>query len=138
MATGAKKEPTADEQIARLRSEVARLRSQIRKLKSGAGDRTRDGRPGSQGPRGRGRKSAAAPQLPPRDPDGNYPAAEALRAILAQQIVRRRKAARWTQAQLAAKAGVRPETVSRIESGKDAPDVAAVDRLDRALRGAGV
>lgn len=34
--------------------------------------------------------------------------------------------------------GIRQETVSRIESGKHTPSVPTVDRLDRALRAAGV
>jgi HTH-type transcriptional regulator / antitoxin HipB len=105
---------TAKEQVARLRSEVARLRAQVRAL-----------------------KAQAAPVRPTPDADGNYPAAETLRALLAQQLVRRRQAAGWTQAKLAARAGVRQETVSRLESGKNAPNVATVDKLDRALRGAG-
>jgi transcriptional regulator with XRE-family HTH domain len=76
--------------------------------------------------------------LPNPDSDDHYPAAETLRAVLAQQIARRRAAAGWTQAELAAAAGVRQETVSRIEGGKNAPNVATVDKLDRALKRAGV
>jgi transcriptional regulator with XRE-family HTH domain len=59
-------------------------------------------------------------------------------AILAQQIARRRQDAGWTQAELAKRAGVRQETVSRIESGKNAPNVNTVDKLDQALKMAGV
>ncbi len=81
---------------------------------------------------------AAMPALPDPDSDGNYPAAEALRAIVARQIIRRRQQAGWTQAQLADRAGVRQETVSRIESGKNAPNVRTVDKLDRALKQVGV
>jgi DNA-binding XRE family transcriptional regulator len=79
-----------------------------------------------------------APSLPPPGKDGNYPATETLRAILAQQIARRRRVAGWTQAELAERAGVRQETVSRLEGGKHAPNVRTVDRIDRALREAGV
>jgi transcriptional regulator with XRE-family HTH domain len=76
--------------------------------------------------------------FPVPDADGNYPAIEALRTILAQQIVHRRQEAGWTQAELAERAGVRQETISRIESGKNAPNLRTVDRLDRALKEAGV
>jgi ribosome-binding protein aMBF1 (putative translation factor) len=76
------------------------------------------------------------PDLPAPD-DGNYPAVATLRVILAQQIMRRRQQASWTQADLAERAGVRQETVSRIESGKNAPNVRTVDKLDRALKEAG-
>jgi ribosome-binding protein aMBF1 (putative translation factor) len=74
---------------------------------------------------------------PKPDADGNYPATETLRAILAQQIIRRREAAGWTQAELAAHAHVRQETVRRLETGKNAPNVATVDKLDRVLKEAG-
>jgi ribosome-binding protein aMBF1 (putative translation factor) len=116
---------TAEEEVAELRAEVARLRSEIRALKGQA----------SRAPKG---QAAGGPRLPRRGADGNYPAAETLRAILAQQLVRRREAAGWTQAELARRAGVRQETVSRLEGGKNAPNVATVDKLDRALQEAGV
>jgi DNA-binding XRE family transcriptional regulator len=76
--------------------------------------------------------------LPTPDAEGNYPAAETLRVILAQQLIHRRAAAGWTQAELADRAGVRQETVSRLESGKHAPNVRTVDKLDRAFQIAGV
>jgi transcriptional regulator with XRE-family HTH domain len=76
--------------------------------------------------------------VPSPEADGNYPAVETLRALLAQQIIRRRKEAGWTQAELATRAGVRQETVSRLETGKHAPNVTTVDKIERALRSAGV
>ena len=111
----------AAEEIARLRSEVARLRTAVRELQS----RTPPA-------------SDAAPALPATDSAGNYPATETLRVILAQQLVKRREAAGLTQAQLALRAGVRQETVSRLESGKNAPNVTTVDKIDRVLKQAGV
>ena len=74
--------------------------------------------------------------MPPADAEGNYPARATLRAILANQLMERRKAAGLTQAQLAALAGVRQETLSRLESGKHAPNVATVDKIEAALRDA--
>jgi ribosome-binding protein aMBF1 (putative translation factor) len=82
-------------------------------------------------------RSQSVPSLPQPDADGNYPAAETVQVILAQQIRRRRQAAGWTQADLAAKAGVRQETISRLEGGKHAPNVRTVDKIDRALEEAG-
>jgi DNA-binding XRE family transcriptional regulator len=120
--------PSANKEVVRLRSEVARLRAELRALKGRASHPRK-----SRAPAG-----GSGPPLPPPDADGNYPATETLRAILARQIVRRRRAARWTQAELAARAGVRQETVSRIEGGKNAPNVTTVDKLDRALKAAGV
>ena len=80
----------------------------------------------------------APPALPVPNADGNLPAEATLDAILARQIIRRRRAAGWSQADLATRAGVRQETVSRLESGKHAPNVTTVDKLDRVLRAAGV
>jgi DNA-binding XRE family transcriptional regulator len=109
------------EELARLRAEVAQLRAEIRTLRERV----------STSP-------TPVPELPAPDVAGNYPAAETLRAIVARQLVKRRQAAGWTQAELAALAGVRQETISRLESGKNAPNVATVDKLDRTLRAAGV
>ena len=39
-----------------------------------------------------------------------------------------------TQAQLAKLAGIRQETLSRLESGKHKPNVRTVERIDAALR----
>ncbi len=77
------------------------------------------------------------PELPPLNEFGNYPARETLAVIVARQLIRRRQQAGWTQAELAVKARVRLQTVRRIEGGQG-PTVAAVDKIDRALRGAGV
>jgi DNA-binding XRE family transcriptional regulator len=111
------KDKTAVQQVVRLRAEVARLRAEIRALKN---------------------SPTVAPVLPPPDPQGNYPATETLRVLLAQNIIRGREAAGWTQAELAARAGVRQETISRLETGKHAPNVRTVDKIDSALRSAGV
>jgi DNA-binding XRE family transcriptional regulator len=54
-----------------------------------------------------------------------------------KQIIRGRKAAGWTQAELAARAGVRQETISRIETGKHSPGLKTMAKIDRALSEAG-
>jgi DNA-binding XRE family transcriptional regulator len=117
----------APRKLAHLRAEVSRLRSEIRTLKANKSQRTK---PGNKLPTDEQR----LPVLPLPDADGNYAALEALDVIVARHIIRRRRAAGWTQAELARRAGVRPETLSRLETGKHAPNVATVDKLDQALR----
>lgn len=80
----------------------------------------------------------AVPRFPGPDASGHYPAVEYAYASLARTVITRRKAAGWSRAKLAAEAGVRMETVNRLESGKHSPNVRTVDRIDAALRRAGV
>ncbi len=82
------------------------------------------------------RRLARGPEelpLPPRDARGNYPAAEALQVSIARSILRGRQASGLTQVKLARLAGIRPETLNRIEKGKHAPSVATVEKIERAL-----
>jgi DNA-binding XRE family transcriptional regulator len=74
------------------------------------------------------------PLLPEPLPDGNYPALEYLRVSIAQNILRHRRRLGLTQVELARRAGIRPETLNRIEQGKHSPSVATVDKIDRALK----
>ncbi|MCE9553116.1 MAG: helix-turn-helix domain-containing protein [Planctomycetes bacterium] len=48
-------------------------------------------------------------------------------------MIRQRKAAGLTQEELARRAGVRQETICRLESGKHSPTVRTVQRIERAL-----
>ena len=105
----------------RLRTENARLRLQLQERPRLLEDR-----------------DSALPPLPPADERGQYPAIETARVIIARQIIRGRKAAGWTQAELAAKAGVRQETISRIETGKHSPGLKTMAKIDRALKQEGV
>jgi DNA-binding XRE family transcriptional regulator len=73
------------------------------------------------------------PPLPKPNSEGNYPAVEYLRASLARKIIRDRVAAGVTQQELARRAGIRVETLCRIETGKHTPSVPTVDKIDRAL-----
>ena len=77
----------------------------------------------------------AGPPLPLPNSDGLYPAVEYARASLARGLIARRKKAGWTVEQLARKAKVRAEVVRNLERGKS-NSVAAVDRIDRALKAA--
>lgn len=78
----------------------------------------------------------ALPPLPEADAHGNVPAVEYARASIARETIARRTAVGWTQQQLADAAGVRMETVSRLELAKHTASVATIDRLDRALKAA--
>ena len=110
------------EEHSRLQAEVVRLRGTLQRLKKLVAE---EGDPDF-------------PPMPPLDDRGYYPAREAIRIGLARTIIERRKAAGWTQEQLARAAGVRQETVSRLETGKHTPNVRTVDRIDLALKNAGV
>lgn len=58
------------------------------------------------------------------------------RASLAQKLVRRRRAVGLSQAELARRASVRPETLNRIERGHTTPDFATVRKLVEAMHAA--
>jgi DNA-binding XRE family transcriptional regulator len=73
------------------------------------------------------------PALPKPDAKGRVDALAYSRASLARKIITARKAKGWTQKQLADAAGVRIETINRIEKGHNTPDVATVDKIQAAL-----
>ena len=79
-------------------------------------------------------KAAELPALPEPDAQGNYPAVDYARASLARKIIRDRVAAGLSQRELAGLAGVRVETLCRIETGKHLPSVPTIDKIDRALK----
>lgn len=72
------------------------------------------------------------PDLPEPNERGNYPL-EALAAVLARDILRARRKLGLTQAELARRAGIRPETLNRIEQGKNKPSATTIKKIDRAL-----
>ncbi|MGA2439548.1 MAG: helix-turn-helix transcriptional regulator [Tepidisphaeraceae bacterium] len=78
------------------------------------------------------------PPLPAPDANGNYPAIAYGRALLARRIVAARNRARWTQAELARRAGVRKETIHRIEAGKNNPDESTFIKIEKAFAANGV
>lgn len=77
---------------------------------------------------------AGLASYPAPDADGLVPAIAFANTDIARKLARRRKLADLTQAQLAKRAGVRAETISRIENGRNVPDAATVQKIDRALR----
>jgi len=81
-------------------------------------------------------KVAEMPSLPEPDEDGNYPAVEYARASIARSIVRDRAELGLTQRALARLAGIRFESLCRIETGKVSPNSATLAKIDRALAGA--
>ena len=58
------------------------------------------------------------------------------RASLAKKLIRRRRAAGLSQAELARRAGIRPETLNRIERGRTTPDFTTVRKLVVAVNAA--
>jgi DNA-binding XRE family transcriptional regulator len=58
--------------------------------------------------------------------------------LLARRIVTARNTAGWTQAELARQAGVRKETIHRIEAGKNNPDESTFLKIEKAFSSAGV
>lgn len=66
--------------------------------------------------------------------DAGDPAAEGDSAALAARLATRRQAAGLSQAELARRAGVRAETLNRIERGRTTPDFATIRKLAEALR----
>lgn len=76
------------------------------------------------------------PAWPAADPAGNRPAVEFARVSIARSIMQDRQAAGLSQQELARLAGVRQETISRIESGKHSPTVRTVEKIDRVLQAA--
>jgi DNA-binding XRE family transcriptional regulator len=78
-------------------------------------------------------KAGVMPRLPKAAMDGSVPAVEFAMADIAREVVRRRIAAGMTQQELAKRVGVRPETISRLESAKHAPHIETIERIDRVL-----
>ena len=73
------------------------------------------------------------PPLPEPDVKGNVPAIAYMRAQLARRVIARRAKLGWSQAELARRAGLRAETINRLETGKTTPDDATFDAIDDAL-----
>ena len=76
------------------------------------------------------------PLMPEPLPSGNYPAGEALAVIQARNILRARRKLGLSQVELARRAGIRPETLNRIEQGRNKPSVPTIAKIDRALKAA--
>ncbi len=66
--------------------------------------------------------------------DGTFPAVAAGRVVIARTIIKRREAIPLTQKALAEAAGIRVETLNRIEKAKVTADTATIASIDRALK----
>jgi len=82
------------------------------------------------------RKAGVDGRPEPGDEQAAAPALALDRATLAERLVRRRRACGLSQAELARRAGVRPETLNRIERGRTTPDFATVRKLVVAMNAA--
>lgn len=74
------------------------------------------------------------PAYPKADKDGTMPAVEFSRISLARKLIRDRLDAGLSQKDLAKAAGIRVETLCRIEGGKHTASIPTVDKIDRALK----
>ncbi|MDA1053046.1 MAG: helix-turn-helix domain-containing protein [Planctomycetota bacterium] len=74
------------------------------------------------------------PPLPEPDQRGLVPALEFTRISIARDIIRERKSLGLSQTELADLAGLRQETISRLESGKHTAAPRTIDRIDAALK----
>jgi DNA-binding XRE family transcriptional regulator len=77
-------------------------------------------------------------KLPDSLASGNYPATGTIRVIYARKLIQEREAAGLSQSELARRAGLRPETINRLEKGKHSPDMATLGKISKALRASGV
>ena len=75
--------------------------------------------------------------MPSSSVDRTYPAAEAMRAMMARKIIAAREAVGLTQAELARKARIRVETLNRLENGTRTPGLATMGKINKALDIAG-
>jgi ribosome-binding protein aMBF1 (putative translation factor) len=76
----------------------------------------------------------AMPAHPTTDGDGNFPAVQTGRVAIAREIIRRREAVGLSQKALASAAGIRAETLNRIEKAKVTADTATIAKIDGALK----
>jgi ribosome-binding protein aMBF1 (putative translation factor) len=74
------------------------------------------------------------PPFPEADAEGNCPAVEYITVSIAREVILRRRALAWSQAELAKRAGLRVATVRRLELAKRDSSVRTVDKIDDALR----
>ena len=81
-----------------------------------------------------GKKESPLPPLPAADAKGNRPALEYIQVSIARDIIKERRSLGLSQLRLAELAGLRQETLSRLESGKHSPTVRTVEKIDRALK----
>lgn len=80
----------------------------------------------------------ALPDLPAPDRHGHRPARSSVAVLIAREIITARLKAGWTQKQLAQRAKVSVETISRLESARHKPQAATLAKLEAVFKKAGV
>jgi DNA-binding XRE family transcriptional regulator len=73
------------------------------------------------------------PPLPKPDKHGRFPALQYARISLARDLIRDRKGVGLSQQQLADLAGIRQETLSRIETGRHTASQKTIDKIMRII-----
>jgi DNA-binding XRE family transcriptional regulator len=73
------------------------------------------------------------PPLPKPDKHGRYPALQYARMSLARDLIRDRKEVGLSQQRLADLAGIRQETLSRIETGRHTASQRTIDKIMRVV-----
>jgi DNA-binding XRE family transcriptional regulator len=73
------------------------------------------------------------PPLPRPDKHGRFPALQYARISLARDLIRDRKSVGLSQQRLADKAGIRQETLSRIETGRHTASPKTVEKIMRVI-----
>lgn len=76
------------------------------------------------------------PPYPEPDARGNFPAVDYARVSIARDILTARARARLSQEELAERAGIRVETLCRLEWGKRSASLRTLVAIDRALKAA--
>lgn len=82
---------------------------------------------------GRAADDDGLPPFPRADKDGNMPALEFARVSIARDVIRARRQAGLSQQALADLAGLRQETLSRIETAKHSATPATIGKIERAI-----
>lgn len=76
--------------------------------------------------------------LPSKNKQGDVDAAAYLSASIANSLIEDREAVGLSQKELAEKAGIRVETLNRAERGAVVPDTRTLQKIDKALKAAGL
>lgn len=74
------------------------------------------------------------PELPEPNAQGNRPALQTARVLIARGIIRDRTALGWSQGELARQSGIPVATLNRIERATRTADPSTIAKIDKALK----